>query len=55
MGLGGADKDGGVTCVVTVGIKVVAPESMVGDGMEVVQVASVGGKSRVADAGEGGV
>ena len=33
----------------------VAPESMVGDGMEVVQGASpVGGKSRVADAGEGG-
>ena len=32
----------------------VAPEGMVGDSMEVVQSASVGGKGRVADAGEGG-
>ena len=36
------------------GIKVVAPEGMVGDGVEVVQSTSVGGKGGVAYASEGG-
>jgi hypothetical protein len=36
MGLGGANEDGGVAYVITVGVKVVAPEGMVGDSMEVV-------------------
>ena len=54
MGLGGADEDGGVACVIAVGVKVVTPQGVVGDSMEVVQSASVGGKGGVADAGEGG-
>ena len=36
MGLGGANEHGGVAYVITVGVKVVAPEGMVGDSMEVV-------------------
>ena len=54
VGLGGTDEDGGVACVITVGVKVVTPQGVVGDSMEVVQSASVGGEGRVADAGEGG-
>ena len=54
MRLGGADEDGGVAGVVTVSVKVVAPEGMVSDGVEVVQGTPVGGKGGVAYAGEGG-